>query len=82
LQRNIYRWIILLDFANGNYGVEAKSDESKSSKNEHVTYRKFKTILDISVFSTKPGMIRSKFNMISKATLENAKGGPLKSQLN
>jgi hypothetical protein len=57
----------LLDFANGNDGVDPKSDESKSSKNEHFTYRKFKTILDIPVyFSTNPVMI-------SKATLENAK---------
>jgi hypothetical protein len=30
-----------------NDGVEAKSDENKGSKNEHVTYRRFKTILDI-----------------------------------
>jgi hypothetical protein len=28
----------LLDSANGNDGVDPKSDESKSSKNEHFTY--------------------------------------------
>jgi hypothetical protein len=51
----------LLDFANGNDGVDPKSDESKSSKNEHFTYRKFKTILDIPVyFSTNPVMITSR----------------------